>query len=166
MYFHVKIKVVRFNYILLSLLFFLNSCNYLPFRNKEAKKELDTIVNYSRVDESPAFQNCKQLLGKERADCFRQELQKEIVNVLNVVDFMTDEDIDEEVNVYLVVSKTGKVELKKIEASTLVLEKLPVLDSLLKASIKQLPNLDPALKRGIPVAVQYKLPIKIQVEEQ
>lgn len=73
--------------------------------------------------------------------------------------------IDEVVNVDLLINSEGKVSLQTVHSSKIIRTEIPALDSLLIASVNQLPILRPALKRGIPVTTQYTLPIRIFYQE-
>ena len=46
-----------------------------------------------------------------------------------------------------------------------LLREIPTLDSILNLSIKNLPKIFPANKRGIPVTTKYRLPIRIQLKD-
>ena len=154
---------MRINYALFFIVFLLISCDYFPFSAKE-KQGLDTVIDYTQIDQSPTFPNCIQFQNKERAQCFREELQRRIASTLHSVHFTVVEELEETVYVHLVVSNQGKVQLKGIESSSQVNDKLPALDSLVHASIQQLPYIQPATKKSFTVTTQYKLPIKISVK--
>lgn len=152
------------NVIFGIILFFLVSCDYFSFTKKKNIQAIDTIINLSKVDVSPSFNKCKELNVSAKNDCFRAEIQEKISISLSEIDFIVDEDMDEVIYVHLIINNYGRVKLKEIEASKNVLEKLPVLDSLIKVSVKKLPKIFPAIKRGIPVTTQYTLPVKIAIK--
>ncbi|WP_435264203.1 hypothetical protein [Tenacibaculum sp. nBUS_03] len=152
------------NVIFCIVLFSIVSCDYFSFTRKNNNQYIDTIINLSKVDVSPSFEKCKELDSNTKNECFRSEIQANIARSLSEIDFIVDEDIDEVIYVHLVINNYGTVQLKDIEASNIVLEKLPALDSLLKVSVKKLPKIFPAIKRGIPVTTQYTLPVKIAIK--
>jgi len=79
---------------------------------------------------------------------------------------VVSQKIDETIFVKLMIDHKGKVSLQKVDGMSDILQKeIPALDSLLHKSIQNLPKLQPAIKRGIPVVAQYQLPIKILLEE-
>ncbi|CAL2105813.1 hypothetical protein [Tenacibaculum sp. 190524A02b] len=140
-----------------------SSCDYFSFSSKPQPILIDTIVDFTKVDNSPAFIACRNLIDTEKTNCFRKELHRKIANYLTSVNFTVEETIDETIFLHLQISNKGVILLKEIEASSYTLEQIPALDSLLKASIQKLPTITPATKRGIPVNTTYKLPIKIEI---
>lgn len=154
---------MRNTYFLVSLIFVLNSCNYFSNSSKKEKQEKETAIDFSSIDKSPSFPECDAFVGEERTQCFINNLQEQIASTLSTADFTVDEDLEETVYVYLLVNKNGTIELKDIEADDHVFNKLPSLDSLLQVSVKKLPVVNPAEKSGFSVTTQYKLPIKISV---
>jgi hypothetical protein len=65
----------------------------------------------------------------------------------------------------LLINSKGKIILETIESSQNMKIQLPKLDSILRLSIARVPNMYPAIKRGIPVTTKYRLPILIQLKE-
>ncbi len=143
------------------------SCFSCSFFSKEHKNhKIDTVIDYSKVDISPTFKNCKELSIAAKTTCFRKEINKRIQASLVEYNFITEEVIDETILIDLLIDNKGKFKLKKIIASNKIKNQLPKLDSVLRSSIHKLPKITPAFKRGIPVVTQYQLPIKIAVRKE
>ncbi len=140
------------------------SCNYFSPNTKESIKKLDTIVDFTKVDVSPSFKVCDELIGKEKTDCFRSNMRLQITRNLSPSHFFTKKPINETIVVVLLIDKTGKIHLKEIQHSDFIKAKNPDLINSVKTAIVRLPQLQPAIKRGIPVTTQYHLPIKIQTK--
>ena len=75
------------------------------------------------------------------------------------------DSVDEIVIVHLLIDAKGILKLEQIEASEVIMEQLPTLDSLLAISIQNISKIYPAIKRGIPVKTKYILPIRVQFKE-
>src|SRR5690606_26336094 len=128
-------------------------------------QELDTVIDFSSVDVSPSFKVCDSIIDKKaKTDCFRNTIHQEIFNNLSKQKISAKNPISEIIQVQLEIDNKGNVSLKMIEASLLLQEAIPNLDSLITQSLLQLPTLFPAIKRGIPVTTQYQLPIQIDVK--
>lgn len=156
---------MRFRYVFFFLsIFVCTSCNYLSVEQKDKKQVVDTIIDFTRVDVSPSFDNCKNLLDKAKTNCFRKELQKRITSNLEAHHFTTENFIDEVVLIDVLINSKGKFELLNISSTENIKSELPKLDSLLQKSIKDLPRISPGIKRGIPVNTQYQLPVRILTE--
>ncbi|KGL58526.1 hypothetical protein PHEL85_2790 [Polaribacter sp. Hel1_85] len=79
--------------------------------------------------------------------------------------FTIKDSIDEIIYVDLLINSKGIFILDSIQSSNNIKKELPQLDSLLKVSVQNLPQIFPANKRGIPVTTKYQLPIRIQLKE-
>ena len=152
-----------------SLLLFLiicTSCENLPFSKKQQKPILDTIINFNEVDFSPSFKICDSIIEKEaKSYCFRTSIHQKIGAELQKQVFTIHDSIDEIVNVSFIIDSKGKIQFEKMDASEIIKNQLPKLDSVIQESIQKIPAIYPAIKRGIPVTTKYTLPIRIQLKE-
>lgn len=150
----------------LILLMFCTSCENFPFSKKQQEPVLDTIINFNEVDFSPSFKICDSIIEKEsKSDCFRTTIHQKIGEELQKQVFTIQDSIDEMVTVYLLIDSKGKIQFEKMDASEIITNQLPKLDSVISASIQKIPAIYPAIKRGIPVTTKYTLPIRIQLKE-
>jgi hypothetical protein len=153
-----------FTFLLLTIL--CTSCDNFSFLKKTNKQVLDTIVDFSSVDTSPSFKACDSLIDKEKkATCFRTTIHQQITNRLSTYSMEVKHAIDETIFVQLIISPKGNIEVVSIKKSEIINKELPELDSLLRLSVKSLPKVFPATKRGIKITTQYQLPIRIQLKE-
>ena len=156
---------MRFLYpVFFFLLFICTSCDYFANKSKIENQAIDTIIDFTRVDVSPSFDNCKNLLDDAKTNCFRNEIQKRIAESLKQHHFVTPDSVDGIVLIEVVIDNKGKFKFLKLIASDKIKFQLPKLDSLLQKSIKDLPRISPGVKRGIPVNTQYQLPVRILTE--
>ena len=156
---------IRVFYFLLMFTF-LTSCDKFSFTKNTKRQVLDTIVDFSSVDTFPSFSVCDSLIDKQKkSDCFRKTIHQKVGEELLKNKLTIKDSIDEVVYVDLIINSKGEFILDSIESSQNIKNQLPELDSLLKASIQNLPVILPANKRGIPVTIQYQLPIRIQLKE-
>lgn len=141
-----------------------SSCDFFSYSKKDKGETVDTIVDFTKVDEFPSFDKCKNLFNEARINCFREEIHKRITESLQQYNFVTKNSLDEEVLIDVLINKDGKFVLGKVIASDEVTNQLPELDSIIKLTLEKLPIINPATKRGIPVVTKYQLPIKIKTE--
>jgi len=128
--------------------------------------DLDTIVDFSSVDTFPSFKTCDAIIDKqEKMDCFRTTIHQKVGAELQQHSFAVKDSINEIVYVDVIINSEGIFSLDTIQASENLKKELPELDSLLKASVENLPKIYPANKRGIPVTTKYRLPIRIQLTD-
>ncbi|CAL2058987.1 hypothetical protein [Tenacibaculum sp. 190524A05c] len=141
------------------------SCSYFSDDGKNSKPKLDTVVDFTTVDVSPGFKECEQLLDDEKTECFRTTIRQHFTDGLHQNEFSSDEDIKETIVLVLRINDKGKMTLKQIKASDDIQQRFPELKSLLNQIVRDIPDLFPATKRGIPVTTEYQLPIEIQTQE-
>ncbi len=150
----------------LIMIIFTTSCDKFSLSKNTQNLKLDTIVDFSSVDTFPSFKPCDSIINKtKKTDCFRTTIHKKIGEELQKYSFTIKDSIAETVYVDLLINSKGNITLEQIQFSENIKNKLPELDSLLKFSIKKLPTIFPAVKRGIPVTTKYRLPIRIQLKE-
>jgi hypothetical protein len=156
---------VKHFYLILVIVCF-SSCDYFSFERKKNVQELDTIVDRSSVDVFPSFAVCDSLIDKEKkTHCFRETIHREISAQLSQEEIKVKKPVDEVVNVVITVHADHKLSLKSFEASDSLLSMIPDLKQRVENSIQKLPKVHAAIKRGIPVTSEYKLPIQIKIED-
>lgn len=150
----------------LLMIVFCTSCDKLSFSKNTQKSTLDTIVDYSSVDTFPSFKECDSIIDKnQKSTCFRNTIHQKIGEELQKNTFTIKDSIDEVIYVDLLINSNGIFSLDSIQSSLKIKTEIPSLDSVIKASIKKLPKIFPANKRGIPVTTKYQLPIRIQLKD-
>ncbi len=142
------------------------SCDFISSENTTHQNLsiIETEIDYTLVDVYPLFRVCNGCDTNTKQNlCFESVLVNHLEKSLNKNRISVDKKISKTIIVDLLVNRNSKIHITNINASPEVLLAIPKLDSLLNHGIKQLPEiLQPALKRGIPVDVQFQLPIKIK----
>ena len=137
------------------------SCSYFEkINNREAIPEVDTIVDFSKVDAFPLFLNCNDIPSREKQQvCFQLEMANHIYAALKSYSLSTTEILNDTILVKLKVDAAGFTSLSEIQISEETRTLLPQFDSLIKVSLQKLPKLEPAIKRNMPVTTEFTLPI-------
>jgi hypothetical protein len=153
--------------VVVACLLMFNSCDYV--RNTIgigfSNVPMDTIVDYSTVDELPVFPKCTSLVDTtEKNRCFVNNLYNHFSESLLRKTFRISEGIHETVVVKIRIDKKGVVSLMSIESSHKVKEAIPTLENRIQETVVSLPKLFPALKRGIPVQTVFELPIVLELQ--
>lgn len=147
--------------IILFCSFLTVSCSF--FENKSKNKpiqKVDTIVDFNSVDAFPLFPDCAAIPSREKQQvCFQVEMSEHIYASLKEYSLNTSEAINDTVLIKLKIDNLGKTSLSKILISKKTEKLIPEFDSLVKISIQNLPALQPAIKRNMPVTTEFTLPI-------
>ena len=151
-------------FTLFLYLLFVVSCSYFENSSKmEQIQEVDTIIDFNTVDAFPLFPKCKDIPSREKQQiCFQLEIAQHIYASLKEYQLNTKEVVNDTVLVKLKVDTFGKTSLSNIQISLKTKELLPEFDSILKISLLKLPTLQPAIKRNMPVNVEFTLPIVLK----
>lgn len=153
----------------LLFLFLLSACKQpinVPFLNNSL--ELDTVIDYTKVDQPPLFLNCKEQESNEHAfRCFQEQIIKEVTEVISLTINKTTqlELLGEEIRLKIAVSQDGKCSLDSIYSNTLTQNLRSQIGDLIDSKLVSIKVLRAATKRGIPVKVKYELPIYFQTKE-
>lgn len=150
----------------LVLIIFFTSCDKFSLSKNKNLPILDTIVDFTSVDFSPSFKVCDSIIDKtEKSDCFRNTIHNKIGEELQKHSLSAKDSINETVIVDLIINSKGKIIFKDVKSSQNIKNQLSELDSLIQLAVDKLPQIYPAIKRGIPVSTKYLLPIKIVLKE-
>ena len=151
----------------LSALLFLSSCNY--FEKKKVysedllKEELHTF-NWNEVDTYPTFYSCDSLTIKEDSKrCFQNTLINSVNSFLSEQNLVVSNDVSDTIRLQLIIDKSGVLKVESIVYKPKTKEEIPEIDSLLIKSLKSVPKIYPAIKRGQQVTTSFEFPIVVQI---
>ncbi len=150
--------------LLICFLFLFVSCEFIE---KQTKREpipiVDTIVDFNSVDAFPLFPECNEIPSRKKQQiCFQVNMSEYINAGLKKYSWNSWEQVSDTVMLKLMVDKEGKISMMDVRISETTQKILPKFDSVLKESVKAIPQLKPAIKRNIPVATIFVLPIILQ----
>lgn len=152
---------------ILLLLLCVCSCNYFDKKKISSQdivnEELQTF-NWNEVDEYPSFASCDSSSSKqERKQCFEGTLTSYITKQLSEKTIVVTQDVKDTIAIKFLISEKGELTVLNISSKEHTKAQIPEIDALLMESLKDLPQIFPAIKRGQQVKTEFKLPIVIQV---
>jgi hypothetical protein len=169
-----KIVIFRMNTAFMRKLIFLlclcllSSCNLFTSTELKTQKLVDKelqAINWNDVDQYPLFENCDETASKNtQRECFENTLLLHFSRTLQEFEFILDKDVEESVYVDFLVDNDGKITVLRIDKNRIIQEQIPEFDGIISRSLKNLPKLEPALKRGIPVNAKFRIPIILNSE--
>jgi len=135
------------------------SCSFLEDRTKQVQK-VDTIVDFNSIDAFPLFPECKNIPSREKQQiCFQLEMAQHIYAALKKYSLKASEVVNDTIYVKLRVGANGETSLSSIKISEKTNELLPEFDSIVRVTLQNIPKLQPAIKRNMPVSTEFTLPI-------
>ncbi|MFM2231136.1 MAG: hypothetical protein RL607_2394 [Bacteroidota bacterium] len=155
--------------IVVLLAFALTSCSYfekqVPNEQELLQKELQTI-NWNQVDEYPSIVECEKLTdANQRKQCFFEVLSSTIQQKLNTDTLAVLYPELDTIEVKITVNPDASLVFEPQFSQDSTAYDKKKIDSILKARLTDLPKINPAIKRGIPVKTQFILPVIIRSED-
>ncbi|MCA0131586.1 hypothetical protein [Winogradskyella alexanderae] len=151
----------------LFVLFFVTSCNYFEkekvYSEDLLKEELQTF-NWNEVDTYPTFSTCDSLTRKEDSKrCFQNTLITKVNTYLNEQNLVVTNDVSDTIILQLTIDKSGNLSVESIAYKPETKMEIPEIDSLLINSLKTVPKIYPAIKRGQQVTTSFEFPVVVKI---
>ena len=141
------------------------SCDFEKSKNKKTKELVNQEmrdIDWNEVDNYPLFETCDESLSKSaQQECFVKEVHAHFSATLGEFEFVLDQGADSAVYVDFIVDQEGKIIVLHIEKDQAIDLQMPEFDGIIIQSLKGLPEIAPALKRGIPVKTKFRIPIQL-----
>lgn len=145
--------------LIVVLLFF--SCNDSK-KGIPLLKDNEVGIDFNSVDTYPKFSACADCLTKkEQQNCFESNMSSNMKKMLMKIPFFTKVTLTDTLWLQIQIDKKGAFSLYAMQEHKHITQSLPKIDSLIVKGLQEFPNIEPALKRGIPVNFQCTLPVII-----
>ncbi|WP_411893294.1 hypothetical protein [Winogradskyella sp. A2] len=152
----------------LLLLLFVTSCDY--FEKKKVysedllEEELQTF-NWNEVDTYPTFSTCDSLTVKADSKvCFQNTLVTSVNSYLSKQNLIVTNDVNDTIRLKIIIDKKGELMVESILYKPETKYEIPEIDSLLLQSLKTIPKIYPAIKRGQQVTTAFEFPIVVKID--
>lgn len=147
------------------LIALLSSCTFFESKEKRTQGFINdelSQIDWNSIDSYPFFYTCDEAASKtEQKICFEETLISHFQQTLNDFEFTLNDTESETVHVIFIIDTLGMIKVVDIEKDISVLNQMPEFDGIITQSLKNLPKLAPALKRGMPVNSKYRIPVQL-----
>lgn len=147
----------------------LGSCQWFTSRETQTRRLVEEEmrnINWNEVDQFPLFEACDEAVSKpEQRRCFEQTLVMHLSMALQDFEFQTDANLKDTLHVDFLVDNQGTVSVLSVEENPEFSSENPEFERIVSGTLRSLPRLRPALKRGVPVASRFRIPLVIQTHE-
>lgn len=127
------------------------------------EEELQTF-NWNEVDTYPTFSNCDSMTSKEdNKICFQNTLINGVNEFLAEQNIIVTNDVFDTIRLHIVIDKQGVLEVESMKIHDETVQEIPHIDSLLRQSLKSVPKIFPAIKRGQQVTTTFELPVIVRI---
>ena len=145
------------------------SCEWFTSRETKTRKLVEEeirSINWNEVDQFPLFEACDETASKpEQQECFQNTLVMHLGMALQDFEFRSDQPLEDILYVDFLVDSQGGISILSIEENKLLSAENPEFERIISGTLRSLPRLQPALKRGIPVTARFRIPLVIQTNE-
>ena len=145
------------------------SCNWFTSSEKQTRQLVESemqSIDWNEVDHFPLFEDCTETTSKpEQRNCFEKTLVMHLSMALQDHQFKADQTFSDTLYVDFLVDNKGGIAVVSIEENRDFNRANPEFERIISGSLRSLPRLQPALKRGIPVASRFRIPLAIQTYE-
>ncbi len=146
------------------------SCSWLESPEEKTQKlvyEELSQINWNEVDQYPLFLNCDETLPKpEQRDCFQQTLVSHFGETLGGFRFEITQAIIDTIYIDFLIDQEGAISILDMNSNAAVHKDIPEFEGIVVRSLRNLPELEPALKRGVPVKTKFRMPIVIDTRKE
>ncbi|WP_150452347.1 hypothetical protein [Arenibacter lacus] len=149
--------------VVLACICLFTSCDW--FTSKEEKtqelvQEEMQNINFNEVDRYPLFAGCDEMVSKPaQKECFEKTLLMHFSKTLQDFDFVIETEVNDTIYVDFLMDKNGAISVLGIEKNMSIDDEMPEFNGIITQSLKSMPKIEPALKRGIPVNAKFRIPI-------
>lgn len=144
------------------------SCEWFSSRESNTQKLVDRElkgIDWNDVDQYPLFEECDEVEAKTaQRECFEKTLLMHLTLTLHDFEFVLNKDFEDTIYVDFLVDKEGSLSVIEIEENAAVREQIPEFNGIITQSLRSLPRLEPALKRGIPVNTKFRIPLVLNTK--
>jgi hypothetical protein len=154
--------------VFLLILLLATSCSYFEkkkiYSEDLLEEELQTF-NWNDVDTYPTFSSCDSITVKvDSKACFQNTLVSNVNQYLETQNIVVSGDVNDTIRLKLTIDNIGVLSVDSIYFKPETAIQIPEIDSLLRQSLKGIPKIFPAIKRGQQVKTAFELPVIVKID--
>ncbi|UII81038.1 hypothetical protein [Flagellimonas sp. CMM7] len=150
--------------VVLSFFGLLASCELFMSKEDKTQKMVNEellAIDWNDVDQYPLFDNCDETAAKQaQRDCFQSEILNHFSQALDSLQFQVDTDLNDTLYVDFLIDEHGFITVLNIEENPNILNEIEEFNAEVTSRLRDL-TVAPALKRGTPVSLRFRLPIVV-----
>lgn len=139
------------------------SCSFFESQDKKTQKLVEhelQQIDWSDVDDYPLFSDCDETVSKIlQKNCFEEKLLLHLSADLQEFQLTSETEIKDVVFLDFKIENDGSIIVVNIENKEIFGSQMEKFEDKVANSLKNLPRIEPALKRGIPVSAKFRIPI-------
>ena len=157
----------RFFVLLLGMT--LASCDFFLSQEKITEDLVEEElyqIDWNEVDQYPLFDACRENLPKpEQRACFENTMMAQLGKALEGMEFEVNNDLNDTVLLDFLIDEHGFITVQSVEERSDVLQEIEDFNATISKRLNDLTTVAPALKRGVPVSIRFRLPVVLNTEK-
>ena len=147
----------------------LSSCEFFASpetKTRQLVEEELSAIDWNEVDQYPLFAACEETASKpEQQNCFEQNLVMHLAMSLQDFEFQSGPALADTLYVDFMVDHQGRISVVSMDKNPDFSKENPEFERIVSKSLRSLPKLEPAIKRGIPVSARFRIPLVLQTDD-
>lgn len=139
------------------------SCELFESKEDKTQKLVNEelmAIDWNDVDQYPLFDSCDETANKEaQRECFQNVMANYFSEALAGLQFQVDSDLNDTVYIDFMIDEHGFISVINVEEKTAVLNEILDFNTKISERLNDLTTVAPALKRGNPVGLRFRLPL-------
>ena len=139
------------------------SCELFESKEEKTQKLINEelmAIDWNDVDQYPHFDNCDETATKQaQKECFEGVMMDFFSKALAGLKFEVDHELHDTVYIDFLVDEHGFISVLNVEEKTDVLNEISDFNHKISERLNDLTTVAPALKRGNPVSLRFRLPL-------
>ncbi|WP_108425009.1 MULTISPECIES: hypothetical protein [Flagellimonas] len=139
------------------------SCELFESKEDKTQKLVNEelmAIDWNDVDQYPLFDSCDETATKEaQRECFQNVMADYFSEALAGLQFQVDSDLNDTVYIDFMIDEHGFISVINVEEKTAVLNEISDFNTKISERLNDLTTVAPALKRGNPVGLRFRLPL-------
>ena len=147
----------------------MSSCQWFTSREARTKAYVEEEmrqIDFNQLDQFPLFEICDETASKFRQqDCFESTMLMNLSLIMEEKGIQLQGSAGDTLWLDFTVDQEGMVSIDSTGLSSVSGETYPEIYQAMNLSMSDLPPIAPALKRGVPVAAQFRLPLVLKAKD-
>jgi len=144
------------------------SCELFMSQEEKAQKLVNEdllSIDWNDVDQYPLFDVCDETAVKAaQRECFQNVMADYLAEVLAELSFEVEQDVNDTVYIDFLVDEHGFISVFELDHSIGALKGMEDFNGILTKRLNHLATVAPALKRGTPVSLRFRLPLLLNTD--
>ncbi|NYJ26774.1 hypothetical protein [Allomuricauda sp. ARW1Y1] len=149
--------------LLIVFMGLLVSCELFESKEDKTQKLVNEelwAIDWNDVDQYPLFEDCDETAPKEaQQECFQNVITEYFSEALAGLQFQVRNDMNDTVYIDFLIDEHGFISVLGVEEKTSVLNEISDFNTKISERLNDLTTVRPALKRGNPVSLRFRLPL-------